>query len=274
VQNTPKTSPRFVLALPVVLSLALSAPVISQEAPLGPGLKLYDSFSGLFLDPAKWSAQWQCGSTVLECVRELQGGKLHLRARGYGDDTVDGGTQFGVSEVYLRKATVTSYGAWVTVGRTAAGGCPTGAGGDGLAQAAVWANFFSDGGGDTSYNDVTAFLELDHASSDAPEVLRVGGFLSSRYQTWPGSVSLGQVRVGERVFLNLTWDQPNHRFATSLFRPDSNAFVRQYLPYGIADDIPPASRLRSLSVRVQPVNCLGQRTSSEMDVWYDGVVAN
>jgi len=246
----------------------------AQEAPVHSGLKAYDTFRGALLDPTRWMAQWQCGNTVLECVREVQAGKLHLRTNGYGDETVDGGSQFGTSEVYLKKPSVTSFGAWVTVRSASAVGCPTGAGGDSLAQAALWASFFNDGGGNDHYYDVTTFLQLDHASSDPPGVLRAGGFVGSRYQTWPGGAFLGQVNVGERVFLNLAWEQASHRFAMSLFRPESNTFVRQYLPYVGNDTIPAAWPMRSLSARVLPVNCLGQRTSADVDVTYDGVVTN
>jgi len=76
------------------------------------------------------------------------------------------------------------------------------------------------------------------------------------------------------VFLNLAWDQPNHRFVTSLFRPNSNTFVQQYLPYSVPNTTPAAWPARSLSARVSPVNCLGQRTSAEVEALFDNVMTN
>ena len=94
------------------------------------------------------------------------------------------------------------------------------------------------------FDDVVAFLQMDHGASDPPGVLRVGGFMGSRYETWPGSVFLGRVNVGERVFLNLAWDQPNHRFITRLFKPASHTFVEQYMPYSVPDSLPAAAPAR------------------------------
>jgi hypothetical protein len=256
-----------------MLWAALPSLTWAQDFASYAGLRPYDTFSGAFLDPSKWTALWQCGSAVLECVREIQDRQLHLRVRAYGDGNVDGGFQYGQAEQYIASAPVTNFAAQVTVRRTTADGCPTGAGGDGLAQAELRGAFFNGGDG-TPFDDVVAYLELDHASSDPPGVLRVGGFLSSRYQTWPGGVFLGRVNVGERVFLNLAWDQPNHRFITRLFRPASNTFVEQYMPYTVSDAMPAAAPQRALAARAQPVNCLGQLTATDMDVLFDNVMTN
>lgn len=237
------------------------------------GLRPYDNFSGAFIDPSKWVGQWQCGTTVLECVREIQDRQMHLRVRGYGDTNANGGRQFGVSEVYLKSSLVTDVTTQVTVRRATADGCAAAPGEEGLAYAVLWGAFFNGGDG-TSFDDVQAILQLGHGQGDPPGVLRVGGFLSSRYQTWPGGVFLGRVNVGERVSLNLAWDQPNHRFITRLFKPASNTLVEQYLPYDVSDSMPAAVPYRSLSARVQPVNCLGQRTSTEMEVLFDNVMTN
>jgi hypothetical protein len=247
----------------------------SQESASLSGLRPYNNFSGAFIDPSKWVGQWQCGSTVMECVREIQDRQLHLRVRGYGDPNANGGNQFGVSELYLKSGeAVTNLAAQVTVQRATADGCPTSAGGEGVGSAFLFGAFFNGGDG-TYVDDVVAFLQMDHGASDPPGVLRVGGFMGSRYQTWPGSVFLGRVNVGERVFLNLAWDQPNHRFIARLFKPASNTFVEQYMPYSVPDSLPAAAPARrTLSARVQPVNCLGQRTSTEMEVLFDNVMTN
>src|SRR6516162_11919312 len=57
-------------------------------------LHLYDNFDGPFLDPMKWSSPWQCGSPVMECVREINEEALRLRVRAYGATDSSAGTQF------------------------------------------------------------------------------------------------------------------------------------------------------------------------------------
>jgi hypothetical protein len=103
--------------------------------------------------------------------------------------------------------------------------------------------------------------------------LNVSAYLASGSQTLD-SLFLGQVNLGERVTLNLVWDQPNHRFITRLFRPASNTLVERYMPYTVSDAMPPASPQRALSARAQPVNCLGRRTVADMDVLFDNVMTN
>jgi hypothetical protein len=260
--------------LGLMLWVALPSLAGAQDLDSYAELRPYDSFSGAFIDPSKWVAQWQCGTTVLECVREIQNRQLHLRVRGYGDPNTSGGVQYGVSELYLKSgAAVTNLAAQVIVLRATADGCPTSAGADGPGSAILWGAFFNGGDG-TSFDDVVAFLEVDHGALDQPGVLRVNGFLSSRYQTWPGGVFLGSVNVGERVFVNLTWDQPNHRFITRLLKPASNTFVEQYMPYTVPDSLPAAAPSRALTARAMPVNCLGRRTSTEMEVLFDNVMTN
>jgi hypothetical protein len=256
-----------------MLWAALPSLTWAQDFASYAGLRPYDTFSGALLDPSKWVGQWQCGTTVMECVREIQDRQLHLRVRGYGDPNVDGGNQYGVSELYLTSgAAVTNVAAHVTVRRAAQDSCPSGAGGDSVAQALLWAAFFNAGDG-TRFDDMVPSITLNPVSSNPPGVLNVNGFLGFRDQLL-GNVFLGQVNVGERVMLSLAWDRPNHRFITRLFKPASNTLVERYMPYTVSDAMPPSSPSRALTVRAMPVNCLGQRTSTEMEVLFDNVMTN
>ena len=91
-------------------------------------LHLYDSFTGPFINPSKWSPQWQCGGTVMECVREIQQDQLRLRVRAYGATNTNDGTQFGGSGLSLVSKSVTDIAADLTVSHSAAQGCSTNAG--------------------------------------------------------------------------------------------------------------------------------------------------
>jgi hypothetical protein len=87
-----------------VFAVSLSARAQTQ-------LRLYDSFTGPFISPSKWSPQWQCGGTVMECAREIQDDQLRLRVRAYGATNTNEGTQFGGSGLTFVNNSVTDIAA-------------------------------------------------------------------------------------------------------------------------------------------------------------------
>src|SRR5258706_14241643 len=177
------------LSLLTVSTLAFVVPALAQQS--NPGLRLYDSFNNRFLDPSKWLAQWQCGGTVMECVREIQDEHLRLRVRAYGATDSNVGTQFGSSGLTLASNSVTDIATDLVVRRSTADACSTNPGLVGHAQVLVWGSFFN-GGGNTPNDDVQAFLQLDRYSSDSPGVVLAGGFLKYQGQFF-GNVDLGTV---------------------------------------------------------------------------------
>jgi len=91
------------LCLLVGGALAVIMPALAQQS--NSGLRLYDSFDdNRFLDPSKWLAQWQCGGTVMECVREIQEDQLRLRVRAYGATDSNNGTNSAVLVLLWRPA--------------------------------------------------------------------------------------------------------------------------------------------------------------------------
>ena len=234
------------------------------------GLTLYDDFNQKFISPAKWYTQWQCGSpSVMECEREIQSNQLRLRVRGYGTSDTNNGNQFGVSEVYLTSARVKDIQAQVVVRTSTADTCATNTSGGAHAQALLSGAFFNGGGG-TANDDVQAFLQFDRYSTDPAGVVEVGGFLSYQGQFF-GNVDLGPVNLAERVVVELAWDQPNHQFVISLYKPDDGTFRQQSMPYGAPDITPAVAPFKILSARVFPANCLGTRPSADMEVLFDNV---
>ena len=252
----------------LLLTFALSKDAVAQ-------LILYDSFDSRFINPSKWVAQWQCGGTVMECVREIQEEQLRLHIRGYGATDTNAGTQFGSSGLTLQNSSVTDIAADLIVRRSAAQGCSTNpgfGGGGGHAQALIYGTFFNGGGGSAD-DDVTAFLQLDRYSTYPLDMVQVGGFLKYQNQFFD-NVDLGLVNVGERVRVELLWDRPNHRFVVRLFRPTYGISSEQYMPYTISDVAAPASLYKNIDANVFPANCLGTRTSAELEVLVDDVLTN
>jgi hypothetical protein len=234
-------------------------------------LKLYDNFSGPFISPSKWSPQWQCGGTVMECVREIQEDKLRLRVRAYGASDTNDGAQFGSSGLSLVNNSVTDIAADLVVLHSAAQACSAnpGFGGGGHAQVLLFGSFFNGGAG-TSDDDVQAYLQLDHYATLQGGMVDVGGFLF--HQGFFGNVDLGLVNVGERVRVELVWDKPNHRFVVRLFRPLYRTTTEQFMPYTISDTTAAVSPSRSIDANVFPANCAGTRKSAELEVLFDDVL--
>jgi hypothetical protein len=257
--------------LALTLWAALPDPARSEEIRPLSELSLYDTFTKGFIDPAKWKGGWQCGDGIRECVKEVQLGRLHLRARGYGAIDTNEGGQYGVSELGLKNVAVTDLAARLVVRRIDAGSCATGLS---VAWAGLTGAFFNDGEG-TAFGDVQATVQLSHESDfDPPGVMHVGLFLGSRYQTWPGSAYLGQVNVGEAVVLRLTWDQPGHRFVARLFKPASGTLVEGQLSYSVSDAIPAVTPYRKLVAALSTPNCVSGQTFAEVDAVYDNVLTN
>jgi hypothetical protein len=235
-------------------------------------LPLYDNFKKPYIDPARWYSSWQCGPSSTECVRELQGNQLRLRVRGYGFQNTNNGDQFGNSEIFLTSSGVKDIQAQIVVVTATADACSSNIGGGPHAQALINGAFFNGGGG-TANDDVQAFLQLDHYPTDPAGVVQVGGFLE--YQgTFFGNVYLGPANVGERIIVELKWDQPNHQFIVTLDRPNLGIHLEASMPYGISDSSGAASPFKSLSANVFPANCTGTRASAEDEVLVNQIRTN
>lgn len=258
---------RIMLYVVVAWIVAVSVSARAQAQ-----LRLYDSFTGPFISPSKWSPQWQCGGTVMECVREIQEDQLRLRVRAYGATDTNDGTQFGGSGLSLVNNSVTDITADLTVSHSSAQACSTntGPGGGGHAQVLLSGTFFNGGAG-TSDDDVQAFLQLDHEATVPGGTVDVGGFLFHQGQFF-GGVDLGPVNVGERVRVELVWDRPNHRFIVRLFRPLYRTTAEQFMPYTVSDTTAAASPSRNIGAFVFPANCVGSRKSAEAEVLFDDVL--
>jgi hypothetical protein len=252
------------------IALLLFCLALGSAASAQSRLTLYDDFSQQFINPAKWSTQWQCGSpSILECEREIQSNQLRLRVRGYGTPDTNNGNQFGVSGVYLTSAQVSDIQAQVVVRTSTADTCVTNTDGAAHAQVLLTGAFFNGGGG-TPDDDVQAFLQLDRYSTESPGVVEAGGFL--RYQgQFFGNVDLGPVNVGERVIVEISWDQRHHQFVISLTRPEYGMHAEQIMPYVISDTNAAVAPFKSLSANIFPANCMGSRPSADLEVLFDNV---
>jgi hypothetical protein len=230
--------------------------------------KMYDTFDGKLIDPSKWRSNdpRPCGSgSALECVREIEGGRLHMRVRNYGATNTDDGTQNANLGVLLTAPLGVMELATEVVVRTAsAQGCPnTGAGPRG--QAGLLGVWFHAEEGDMNAH---VFLET---SSD-PGVLAVVGHVGVANGPSFGDFPFGEVRVGERVILEMVWDQPHHRFIARLIGHGHSTVAEQYMPYSVPDDtMPPVAQAKGPFLFTYVPNCNGSRPFIEMDTLFDNV---
>lgn len=270
-------SKRLGLLLPVIfvilLQPALDKRAAAQASQGYSQLKLYDNFSHPFIDPTRWYTQWECSMiTTMECRREIVNGHLGLRVRSYGDRNTNIGNEYGNSEIWLSKSTVTDFAAQVTVVRSTSAGCTTSPGVGTHTQSSIAGAFFNGGGG-TSSDDVWAFLQLERFSTDAPDVLHVSSYLN--YQgTFFGNVYLGDIKLGEPVVAELKWDKANSQFVARVFRPLYGQTMQATMPYTMSDSTPAVAPQKGLLSRSFPENCVGNQTYADTETWFDQVMTN
>src|SRR5215472_17277060 len=146
----------------VVLSaLAILPTVASSQNANGTPLTqpaYYDTFNHPWIDSSKWLdiGPWCAQGTTLECVREIQNGRLRLEIRNVGLTDSDIGFQFADSpQPFVNPNSIFSITADVQVGRVTVVPCPTNVTDQPTrAIAKIGASFFNTGSLDPA-DDVT-----------------------------------------------------------------------------------------------------------------------
>jgi hypothetical protein len=243
------------------------------------GAMLYDDFNHRWLDPAKWGASPDSGTTdykeacyystnVLECVREIQNGRLRLAVKSYGARDSNEGTQYGESKIIFTQPFV-SLTADVVVRSTGSVGCSANTT-DSWAQAMFTGRFFNSGSGDPN-DDVDAHITFANASLANPGVLDVEGFLFWQGQYF-GFSKVGTVQAGTPIRATLRWLPSSHKFIASFENLITHQHFAADVPYSMSDTTPPSGYWDALYVQVFPANCVGQQTSSQMEATFDNVM--
>lgn len=256
-------------SLAVMLSMTFSYATWAQQSAPQPAHKLhgvYDTFNGKSIDPSKWISNFPqpCGTgSALECVREIEDGRLHIRVRNYGADTADQSNNPAHLGLLLTAPSgVMDIATGVVVRKASAQGCPdTDAGPRG--QIGLVGAWFNRGQAGAAADDVFANIYLE--TSSEPGVLAVVGHVG--FDSFP----VGEVRVGERVILELVWEQPNHRFIARLIRLDHNTVAVESMPYEDPDGMPPVAQVKGLFLFTYAPNCSGTRPFIDVDTLFDNV---
>src|SRR5436305_1590229 len=171
---TPRLSktPFSVLAW-VILATGLPIPTWAQQPSTVP--RYYDTFTEPWLNPDKWEAMgpFCAQGLTLECVREIQDGRLRLALRNMGDGGSDSGEQFSDDQLYFTNPNaIRTIKADVALRRVQLVGCSTNAGQPTRVLAEIHGIFFNTGSGDPA-DDAEEILYLI-ADANNPATINVG----------------------------------------------------------------------------------------------------
>jgi hypothetical protein len=260
-----------VVFLPALPSTQTKA--AAQAETEGSGLRLYDNFNSSAIDTTRWFTGSSCNDpATMECVRQIEDARLHLRVRTYGDRTSNAGTGFGHVELFLSDTAITDVATDLTVLDVNTSACVTSPGAGTHGHTVLYGSWFNDGSGLAS-GDAQAYVAADRTSEYPLNQVQVGAFI--QYQNAILSfVNVGSFNVGERVRLELKWDKAHHRFLASLRRYVNNSTVTMVVPYILSDTVPAVFPNKAIGVRAFPENCTGMPTFVDLETEFDRVLVN
>jgi len=245
-------------------------------------VQIYDQFTGRFLDSSKWLTTPTCSATVFldtdaslnlpDCAREIQGNKLRLMVKTYGNRLSDVGRQFGPAELYfINPNAINTITTTLTVKRADAVACPTNtAQYSSISQTIFGGNYFNAGTGDTR-DDVVALIIVEHDPPTPAGELLVTALVFSP-NAFFGVASLGTVGFEESLTATVKWDQANHQFT---FRAESSGLTSTAnIPYSAPDTNPATTPVKLLAARGFAPNCTSRQAAASMDVLFDNVRIN
>ena len=267
----------LLFAVATGLSLSTTYPASGQYAASSVSNQqmAYDTFNGPWIDPQKWLAlprtdPCRDSTNSMECIREIQGGKLRLLVKSYGArDTNDGG-QWGSATLVSATQAHRSMTVDVVVKNATAADCAS-TGGRSQVQAQFSVAFFNTGTKDDAGDNVNAYM-LIQSIPGSPGVLWAYA-IYEHHGVWSTGSNGMTVPVGTPVRGALVWDQPSSKFTATLTNLQSGQQVTSDMPYAESVMAPPyVWSLPILSVVASPSNCVAGPTSASVEATFDNVV--
>ena len=243
---------------------------------------LYDNFNAKFINEDLWFG-WEdidTGVNVLEEVRQISSGRLHMLSRFYGNMSSNTGESHGFYDLmFTDPDTITAMQATVQVARIEADSCPTNS--TPTTAAVVLGGAFFNTGTPTAgseLNDVLAYIRIELASNSTnkPGILEVTGYVSQcndstcSTNTVVQSTTLGTVKVKGKTNLSIQWDQPNHQFIFQL-----GTLTPVSVKYTVSDTSPPGFSFKDLRLRNYIANCTAEpRLMGFGEAYFSNVYVN
>ena len=237
--------------------------------------RYYDTFNGQWLDPTKWITYGPgCAlGFTMECVREIQKGRLRLAVRNIGATDSNSGFQFGESDLYfVNPNTINSITADVTLSQFSGTACSANTDQPSRTIVKIAGSFFNTGSGDPA-DDVTDDLLLWVDPSN-PKTMLVGNWLSSGNGLGIGT-NIGEYPVGTPLRLHNAWDKANHQFISVvevIGEPGQGNSVT--VPYALSDTTLPAYANKQFTTFVYSQNCTSAQTFAQVEAFFDNVMIN
>ncbi len=268
----------YVLLFGCLVSAALAQSPSKTNTTTRNPLVLYDDFSGLRIDPARWDNTAE-PSLMREAVRELsppyQGQsnnrRLHIFTRSYSWTGNDQDVSWGwLGLQFPNPASITEISFHVLVNSAAMSTCQSNPSTAFTVGAQFRGRFFNTTGPVES-GDVEAGISLDRsATDDAKAPLTVNAWYYTLDESASDGRTLGFVSPGQTAKLHMKWDQPNHQF---LFQLNSHPVV--VIGYNISDAFPPNTPYKGIQVTPGTPNCTTTPLGSAMmDAYFDSVYVN
>jgi hypothetical protein len=247
---------------------------------------LYDDFSSTFINEVKWSGadSHSTGADILESVRQIQRGVLHIVNTTYADMSSNTGDSSGTTILEFTDGDkITAIKATVQVNSIEATGCSGNTTHNTNARARLGGTFFNTGAPTPgSYlNDVFAFIgiQLRSDSTDKPGILEVIGRVvqcndsNCFSNTKLYEQILGTIKVKKKTDLIIQWDKTNHQFIFQFGSGKSAVSVS--FTYTVSDTSPSGADSKRVDVAHRVAKCTAEpRTVAFVDANFDNVFVN
>jgi hypothetical protein len=262
------------VALSILVASLAFANWAQQPTALSSRSVYYDTFNEQWLNPTKWIPNGpgcERGFTM-ECVREIQNGRLRLAVRNIGATDSDLGSQFAESDVYfVNPNSINSTTADVTLSRFSGLACPANTDQPSRTIVKIQGNFFNTGSGDP-VDDISDEVDMWVDPSN-PKTMIVGNWF-----TGSGlgiGTPIGNYPLGTPLRLYNTWDKANHQFISVVqVIGESDPGKRVVVPYTVSDTTLPAYAEKQLTTFVYSQNCTSAQTFAQVEAFFDNVMIN
>ena len=246
--------------------------LIVFSAAIGQAQQVYDRFDTKWIDFGKWQLGSPNCDTALECVREIQNGKLRMAVRNFGSTDSDSDVQWAGPILYFKNPNaITSIRADITVRSFSGTSCltnDTAANG----QAQIGGTYFNAGNPSDHADDVFAIL-YTYVDTANPTTIFVSGYWG--YQSQSDWKPIAQYPIGTALTGTFKWDKAHHQFIARVkIKGQLGKGTELAMPYPMSDQVPPTySDKRLVAVALSP-NCTSGQTSAQTEATFDNVVIN
>jgi len=262
-------------ALSILVTALAVANWAQQPTALSSRTVYYDTFNERRLDPSKW-IPFGPGCALgfqMECVREIQNGRLRLAAQNIGATDSDSGSQFGESDLYfVNPNTINGMTADVTLSRFSGVACPANTDQPSRTIVKIQGNFFNTGSGDPA-DDISDEVDMWVDPSN-PKTMIVGNWFTGNGLGI--GTPIGNYPVGTPLRLYNAWDKANHQFISivKVIGEESDSVKRVVVPYTVSDTTLPAYAEKQLTAFVYSQNCTSAQTFAQVEAFFDNVMVN